>query len=70
MITVWAPDGIGEITSGTDLATVIGDAFATDPLRSGDIVVVTSKIVSKAEGRFVTADDREDAGGKGDELGE
>ncbi|GGD29572.1 hypothetical protein GCM10010915_07200 [Microbacterium faecale] len=61
MIRVWAPDGIGEITSGTDLATVIGDAFATDPLRSGDIVVVTSKIVSKAEGRFVTADDREDA---------
>ena len=30
-------------------------------LQDGDILVVTSKIVSKAEGRLVAADDREDA---------
>ena len=30
-------------------------------LRDGDVVVVTSKVVSKAEGRVVAADGREDA---------
>ncbi len=39
---------------------MIADA-AADTLRDGDIVVVTSKIVSKAEGRILRADDREDA---------
>ncbi|NHI15771.1 coenzyme F420-0:L-glutamate ligase [Microbacterium excoecariae] len=63
MLSAWAPAGIGEIAAGTDLALVIGDALAADPagLSAGDIVVVTSKIVSKAEGRFVVADDREEA---------
>ncbi|MTE24787.1 coenzyme F420-0:L-glutamate ligase [Microbacterium sp. ZXX196] len=63
MLAAWAPAGIGEIAAGTDLALVVGDALAADPegLSAGDIVVVTSKIVSKAEGRFVVADDREDA---------
>jgi coenzyme F420-0:L-glutamate ligase / coenzyme F420-1:gamma-L-glutamate ligase len=42
--------GIGEITPGTDLAAVIADAAPW--LRDGDVVVVTSKIVSKAEGRL------------------
>lgn len=60
MLQVWALDGIGEIAPGTDLVAVIADA-ARGELRDGDIVVVTSKIVSKAEGRFVVADDREDA---------
>ncbi len=60
MLQVWPLAGIPEITSGTDLATVIADA-AAGALADGDILVVTSKIVSKAEGRFVTADDREDA---------
>ena len=59
-LTVWPLDGIPEITPGTDLATVIADA-AAGALADGDILVVTSKIVSKAEGRFVTADDREEA---------
>jgi coenzyme F420-0:L-glutamate ligase/coenzyme F420-1:gamma-L-glutamate ligase len=59
-LTVWPLAGIPEITSGTDLAAVIADA-AAGALADGDILVVTSKIVSKAEGRFVTADDREDA---------
>jgi coenzyme F420-0:L-glutamate ligase / coenzyme F420-1:gamma-L-glutamate ligase len=45
--------GLPEITAGADLAALIADA-APD-LRDGDILVVTSKIVSKAEGRVVTA---------------
>lgn len=63
MITVFAPDGIGEVAAGTDLAELVHGAVAADPagpLAEGDIVVVTSKIVSKAEGRSVAADDRED----------
>jgi coenzyme F420-0:L-glutamate ligase / coenzyme F420-1:gamma-L-glutamate ligase len=42
--------GIGEITPGTDLAEVI--VAAAPWLRDGDILVVTSKVVSKAEGRL------------------
>ncbi|MHC2999895.1 coenzyme F420-0:L-glutamate ligase [Microbacterium sp. HJ5] len=60
MLQVWPLDGIPEITPGTDLVTVIADA-AAGGLADGDILVVTSKIVSKAEGRIVPADDREDA---------
>jgi coenzyme F420-0:L-glutamate ligase / coenzyme F420-1:gamma-L-glutamate ligase len=44
--------GLPEITAGADLAALIAEA-APD-LRDGDILVVTSKIVSKAEGRVVT----------------
>ncbi|GAB3274023.1 coenzyme F420-0:L-glutamate ligase [Microbacterium sp. Root53] len=63
MLTVWPISGIPEITAGTDLVEVIAAALdgSAEPLRDGDILVVTSKIVSKAEGRFVEADDREDA---------
>jgi coenzyme F420-0:L-glutamate ligase / coenzyme F420-1:gamma-L-glutamate ligase len=50
-----ALDGIGEIQPGDDLAAAIADAAAeTDvALRHGDVLVVTQKIVSKAEGRLV-----------------
>lgn len=60
MLQVWALAGIPEITPGADLVTVIAGA-AAGGLADGDIVVVTSKIVSKAEGRVVEASDREDA---------
>jgi coenzyme F420-0:L-glutamate ligase/coenzyme F420-1:gamma-L-glutamate ligase len=43
-----------EVVSGTDLAALI--AGAAPGLADGDIVVITSKIVSKAEGRVVTGD--------------
>lgn len=43
--------GIGEIRPGDDLAAAI--AAAAPWLRDGDVLVVTSKIVSKAEGRLV-----------------
>lgn len=59
-LTVWPLEGIPEITAGSDLVDLIARA-AGDELETGDILVVTSKIVSKAEGRFVVADDREDA---------
>lgn len=64
MLTVWAVEGIPEIIAGDDLATIIGDAVSagsTTGLEDGDILAVTSKIVSKAEGRLVRAADREDA---------
>lgn len=56
---VHAPGGIGEIESGTHLGRLVVDACPW--LRDGDIVAVTAKIVSKAEGRVVAADDREAA---------
>lgn len=59
MLTVFTVDGVPEIVAGDDLATIIGDAVGS--LEDGDIVAVTSKIVSKAEGRQVVAADREDA---------
>ncbi|WP_326551522.1 coenzyme F420-0:L-glutamate ligase [Micromonospora sp. NBC_01813] len=43
--------GIGEVRPGDDLAAMIGDAAPW--LADGDVLVVTSKIVSKAEGRLV-----------------
>jgi coenzyme F420-0:L-glutamate ligase/coenzyme F420-1:gamma-L-glutamate ligase len=45
--------GMGEIGRGDDLATLIA---ARVELRDGDVVVVTQKIVSKAEGRMVEID--------------
>lgn len=60
---VWALAGIPEVTAGADLPRLILDAVgsAGDALVGGDILVITSKIVSKAEGRSVRAEDREDA---------
>ncbi|MCB0980794.1 MAG: coenzyme F420-0:L-glutamate ligase [Acidimicrobiaceae bacterium] len=48
-------EGLPEITPGADLAAVIlAAAEGTGvPLADGDVLVVTSKIVSKAEGRTV-----------------
>ncbi|MEU6406116.1 coenzyme F420-0:L-glutamate ligase [Streptomyces sp. NPDC046985] len=56
---VWALDGIPEVVSGDDLAKLI--AAAEPGLAEGDVLLVTSKIVSKAEGRIVEAADREAA---------
>lgn len=62
MIGIFAPGGIGEIGPQTDLASVLLAAVAEDPagpLADGDILVVTSKIVSKAEGQGAPAVERE-----------
>ncbi len=49
--------GLPEIAAGDDLAALIAGAAAAGPgLHDGDILVVTSKIVSKAEGRVITGD--------------
>jgi coenzyme F420-0:L-glutamate ligase / coenzyme F420-1:gamma-L-glutamate ligase len=54
---VWAPDGVPEVAAGDDLAALLVDALAAEDfaLADGDVVVVTSKVVSKAEGRSVRA---------------
>lgn len=59
-LTVWPLTGIGEIVPGTDLVDEIVRA-AGGTLAHGDILVVTSKIVSKAEGRYRPAADRDAA---------
>ncbi len=59
-VTIFAVDGIPEIHPGDDLAALLGDAL-DGRVESGDILVITSKIASKAEGRIVEAADREAA---------
>ena len=66
--TVWGVTGLPEIGAGDDLIGLIADAIATQAaedqdaaLQDGDILVVTSKIVSKAEGMQVPVADREKA---------
>ena len=56
---VWALPGMPEVRAGDDLAKLI--AAAEPGLTDGDVLLVTSKIVSKAEGRIVEATDREAA---------
>lgn len=53
--------GMGEIAPNTELSNVIGQALRAQgtPLMDGDIVVVTQKVVSKAEGCLVPLDDVE-----------
>ena len=53
-LEVFGMTGIPEVRAGDDLAGHIADA-ATD-LRDGDVVVVTQKVVSKAEGAMVRID--------------
>ena len=57
---VFALEGIGEVRPGDDLAALIAGA-AGSRLEHGDILAVTSKVVSKAEGRQVAAADRDQA---------
>ena len=56
-LTVVAPDGAPEIRVGDDLAAILLDLV---DVTDGDVVVVTSKVVSKAEGR-VRPGTRDDA---------
>jgi len=58
-VTIAGVPGLPEVTAGTDLAELL--AAAVPDLADGDILVVTSKIVSKAEGRLAEADSREQA---------
>ena len=58
-LEIWGVEGIGEIRPGDPLAELIAAACAAPPngpLADGDVLVVTQKIVSKAEGRLVAVD--------------
>ncbi len=68
MLLAQAPEGVPEITSGTDIAAVLTPVLSaltwpdgTTGIDSGDIVVIASKIVAKSEGRLVAAANREEA---------
>ena len=52
-LEVFAPDGVGEVVAGTDLAALVVEHGA---VADGDVLVLTSKVVSKAEGRVVPVD--------------
>ncbi|MFJ3955754.1 coenzyme F420-0:L-glutamate ligase [Streptomyces libani] len=61
---VWALPGVPEVQPGDDLVKLIAAAVTAEgmpQLAHGDVLLVTSKIVSKAEGRVVEAADREAA---------
>lgn len=53
--------GVGEVAPGTDLGFLIYEAMQAQnlSLQQGDILVVTQKIISKAEGRLVNLADLE-----------
>ena len=56
MISIHPLTGMGEIQAGDDLAMLLRDALEAAgmwPLQEGDVLVVTQKILSKAEGRMV-----------------
>ena len=53
-LSITAVAGLPEVTSGADLAALV--EAAEPDLRDGDILVITSKVISKAEGRLVRAD--------------
>lgn len=58
-LTAWGVTGIGEITPGEQLGDIIAAACAeppNGPLQDNDVLVVTQKVVSKAEGRLVAVD--------------
>lgn len=56
---VFPVTGIAEVRPGDDIGALIAEALgapADTSLRNGDVVVVTQKVVSKAEGRLVVLD--------------
>jgi coenzyme F420-0:L-glutamate ligase/coenzyme F420-1:gamma-L-glutamate ligase len=60
-LRIFGVPGLPEIEQGADLpGAILAAAWAADdPLEDGDVVVVTSKIVSKAEGRTIELADVE-----------
>ena len=64
-LTIFAIESIGEVTPETDLARCLADALGPAAgeraLRDGDVLVVTQKVVSKAEGRLVSLDHADEA---------
>ena len=56
--TVLPVTGIPEIRPGDDVGALIAAAYPGGPPQEADVVVVAHKVVSKAEGRIVSGDDR------------
>ena len=54
-LQIFGLDGLPEVPPGADVIQLLIDALGTsgEQLQTGDVVVVTHKIVSKAEGRLV-----------------
>jgi coenzyme F420-0:L-glutamate ligase / coenzyme F420-1:gamma-L-glutamate ligase len=57
-VEVVAIEGMPEVRPGDDLIAALAPALGAAGVRDGDVVVVTSKVVSKAEGRLVPDNDR------------
>ncbi len=57
-IRIFGVPGLPEVDAGADLGSMIAD---TGLIEAGDVVVVAQKIVSKAEGRVIAAETRDDA---------
>lgn len=56
-LRIVALTGLGEVREGDDLGGLVATAAGSEhPLEDGDVVVVTQKVVSKAEGRIVAVD--------------
>ena len=60
-IRIMPIEGVGEVTAADDLALLITTAAGDGTFQDGDVIVVTQKVVSKAEGRVLSAADRDDA---------
>lgn len=60
LLTAYAIPGIRQIGPGDDLAVEIAWAIANNrvQIKDGDILVIASKLIAKAEGRIRTATDR------------
>lgn len=66
-MVIWGIEGIGEIVPNDQIGDVIVEACRqapNGPLLDNDVVVVTQKIVSKAEGRLVQIDPDDPVGHK------
>ncbi len=57
MVSVLPLAGLPVIQPGDDLAALLAESLAPLEPQPGDVLVVTSKIVSKAEGRFINLRD-------------
>jgi coenzyme F420-0:L-glutamate ligase/coenzyme F420-1:gamma-L-glutamate ligase len=67
-LEIWGIEGIGEIRPDDSLADIVAAACGgppNGPLADGDVLVVTQKVVSKAEGRLVAVDPEDPLSHKG-----
>jgi coenzyme F420-0:L-glutamate ligase/coenzyme F420-1:gamma-L-glutamate ligase len=60
-VSIYPVHGLPEFREGDDLPSIIAAGLGAGGLADGDVVVVSSKIVSKAEGRIVHGVERTEA---------